>query len=78
VGALTWVLVCALYFALLWTAGVATFRRGHYAMFFAGIVLPVVWLVGIFIPPTPDVAAAREARRRQQFEGPADERGPGA
>jgi hypothetical protein len=56
-----WILASALYLVLLWTVGIATLRRGHYALFFIGIVLPVVWIVGALIPPTADVIAARQA-----------------
>jgi hypothetical protein len=71
-----WILLGAVYLVMLWTVGVATFRRGHYVMFFAGIVLPVVWIAGVVIPPTPDVVAARAARERQRLERHAGEAAP--
>jgi hypothetical protein len=65
---LTTTLALGLYLALLWTAGVATFRRGHYGLFFAGVVIPVAWVVGVLIRPTPEVVAARAARVRSEGE----------
>jgi hypothetical protein len=39
-------------------ARVATLRKGHYILFFVGIIFPVLWIIGALIGPT----AAAEAR----------------
>jgi hypothetical protein len=57
VSLLAWLLLSALYLVLLWTIGITTFRKGHYVMFFVGIVFPVAWIVGAVIPPTPAATA---------------------
>jgi hypothetical protein len=40
---------------LLWLAfliflGIRTLRRGHWVIFLIGLVLPIAWLVGAFLP----------------------------
>ena len=40
-----------IYFVLLVTLGVMTVRNGHGWMFFFGIFLPLLWLVGAFMRP---------------------------
>lgn len=55
---LLWILVSAVYLVLLWTLGINTFRRGHYALFFVGIVFPIVWIVGSLIPPRVEAGPA--------------------
>ena len=62
---LLWILLATLYLVLLWTLGITTFRRGHYVLFFMGIVFPVLWIVGAVIAPTSEVGAA-EARSSLQ------------
>ena len=42
-----------LYFVLLVTLGVMTLRNGHGWMFFFGIFLPILWIVGAIMRPTP-------------------------
>jgi hypothetical protein len=61
VSLLLWILLATLYLVLLWTLGITTFRRGHYVLFFMGIVFPILWIVGAVIAPTSEVGAA-EAR----------------
>jgi hypothetical protein len=58
VSLLLWITLSALYLVLLWTVGIATFRRGHGLLFCVGIVFPIVWIVGAFIPRTAAAAAA--------------------
>jgi len=41
-----------LYVILLFTLGFMTLRKGHGWMFFFGIFLPFLWLVGAFMQPT--------------------------
>ena len=52
--ALEWVLISSLlliYLTLLFTAAVLTFRRGHLVLFAVGFFFPILWLVGIMVPP---------------------------
>jgi hypothetical protein len=65
VSLLLWIMLATLYLVLLWTLGITTFRRGHYVLFFMGIVFPVLWIVGAVIAPTSEVGAA-EARSSLQ------------
>ena len=37
--------------------GLATFRKGHYWMFWIGFFLPILWIIGALIAPTPTAAA---------------------
>lgn len=40
--------------------GLATFRKGHYWLFWIGFFLPILWIIGALIAPT-EGAAARAA-----------------
>jgi hypothetical protein len=40
-----------LYVILLFTLGLMTLRNGHGWMFFFGIFLPFLWLIGAFMRP---------------------------
>jgi hypothetical protein len=62
---LLWIMLATLYLVLLWTLGITTFRKGHYVLFFLGIIFPVLWIVGALMAPTSDVGAA-EARSSLQ------------
>ena len=55
-----WIVLGVLYVACWLYFGLATFRRGHYWMFWIGIIFPILWIIGAFIAPT-DHAAARVA-----------------
>ena len=48
-----WVLLSVLYVVVLITLGLATLRKGHFAMFILGFFVPVFWLVGALLGPTP-------------------------
>ena len=54
-----------LYVILLFTLGLMTLRNGHGWMFFFGIFLPFLWLIGAFMRPpsrgTPEHASGRPA-----------------
>jgi hypothetical protein len=65
VSLLLWIILATLYLVMLWTLGITTFRRGHYVLFFMGIVFPILWIVGAVIAPTSEVGAA-EARSSLQ------------
>jgi hypothetical protein len=40
----------ALYFVLLFTLAVLTFRKGHWVLGLIGIVFPVLWVIGAILP----------------------------
>ncbi len=56
-----WILLAALYLTALAVLGISTLRKGHVVLFCVGFFLPILWVVGALIAPTPRVAAA-EAR----------------
>jgi hypothetical protein len=53
-----WFLVAVLYLTALIALGLTTLRKGHTALFWFGIILPILWIVGALMAPTPKVAAA--------------------
>jgi uncharacterized protein YebE (UPF0316 family) len=53
-----WILLAVLYVTLFVALGISTLRKGHYVLFFVGIVFPILWIVGAVIGPTPQAAAA--------------------
>ena len=55
-----WILLAIVYVACWIYFGLATFRKGHYWMFWIGFFLPFLWIIGAFIAPT-ERAAARAA-----------------
>jgi ABC-type multidrug transport system permease subunit len=55
-----WILLAIVYVACWVYFGLATFRKGHYWMFWIGFFLPFLWIIGALIAPT-DHAAARAA-----------------
>jgi hypothetical protein len=52
-----WVLLGVLYVACWIFLGVATFRKGHYWLFFIGFLFPILRIVGALIAPTARAAA---------------------
>jgi purine-cytosine permease-like protein len=58
-----WIILAVLYITLWVTLGMRTLRKGHTALFWIGIIFPVLWIVGVLMEPTPAVAAA-ESRER--------------
>ena len=44
--------------ALFWL-GLATLRRGHTVLFWVGIFVPFLWIIGAFMAPTQKAAAAQ-------------------
>ena len=56
-----WFLLVVLYLTALIVLGLTTLRKGHTALFWFGIIFPVLWIVGALMAPTAKVAAA-EAR----------------
>jgi len=60
-----WVMLGVLYLTALIVLGLATLRKGHTALFWLGILFPLLWIVGVLMGPTP-AAAATEARTNLQ------------
>ncbi len=44
-------LLAVIYFVLLVTLGVMTWRKRHMILFFVGIIFPILWLIGAIMPP---------------------------
>jgi hypothetical protein len=53
-----WILLGALYLTLFVLLGLATLRKGHYFLFFVGIIFPLLWIVGALLGPTQSAEAA--------------------
>jgi hypothetical protein len=53
-----WFLLGALYLTLFIALGLATLRKGHYFLFFVGIFLPILWIIGALLGPTESAEAA--------------------
>jgi hypothetical protein len=51
-------MLAVLYFIALISLGVTTLRKGHYFLFFVGIIFPILWIVGALMSPTPRAAEA--------------------
>jgi len=45
-----------LYLVLLITCGVLTLRNGHGWIFFFGIFIPILWVIGAIMRPAPRAA----------------------
>jgi hypothetical protein len=57
-SAFLWILLGIVYVVVLITLGLSTLRKGHYFLFFVGIIFPFLWLIGAMIAPTPRAAGA--------------------
>ena len=53
-----WILLGALYLTLFFLLGLATLRKGHYVLFFVGIIFPILWIIGALLGPTQSAEAA--------------------
>ena len=51
-----WILLGILYVACWVYFGLATFRKGHYWLFWIGFFLPFLWIIGALIARTPRAA----------------------
>lgn len=60
-----WILLGVLYLTALIVLGMTTLRKGHTALFWFGILFPLLWIIGALMAPTPAVVAA-EARTSLQ------------
>ena len=54
-----WIVLAVLYIMLWVTLGMTTLRKGNKALFWFGIIFPVLWIVGAIMQPTPAVSAAQ-------------------
>lgn len=52
-----WILLGIVYIACWIYFGLATFRKGHYWLFWIGFFLPFLWIIGALIAPRPAAAA---------------------
>ena len=59
-----WILLGIVYIACWVYFDLATFRKGHYWLFWIGFLLPFLWIIGALIAPTPTAAARAWALRR--------------
>lgn len=60
-------ILAVLYIAMLIFLGVSTLRNGRVLFFVLGIFLPLFWIVGAILPPSPtasDIAAEQAERDR--------------
>jgi hypothetical protein len=55
---IVWLLLAVVYITLFVTLALTTLRKGHYFLFWVGIIFPVLWIIGAMIGPT----AGAEAR----------------
>jgi hypothetical protein len=46
-----------IWLSLLIVLGVTTLRNGHTALFWFGIIFPVLWIIGFFMAPTAKAVA---------------------
>jgi hypothetical protein len=53
-----WIMLAALHLTALIVLGLATLRKGHTALFWLGILFPLLWIVGALMAPTAKVVAA--------------------
>lgn len=61
-----WFVLVVVYVACFLLLGLATFRKGHHALFWIGIIFPILWIIGALMAPTPEaVAAERQAETGQ-------------
>ena len=64
-SAFVWFLIAVLYLTALFVLGLSTLRKGHTALFWFGLLFPLLWIVGAIMAPTPEAEAA-EARAELQ------------
>jgi hypothetical protein len=57
-----WILLAVLYLVVFLSLGLATFRKGHYFLFWVGIIFPILWVFGALMRPTANAEAAAAAR----------------
>ena len=53
-----WIFFGVLYLTMWFFLGLSTLRKGHTALFWIGIFLPILWIFGALMAPTPRAAGA--------------------
>ncbi|MGZ4187555.1 MAG: hypothetical protein ACXVVQ_19540 [Solirubrobacteraceae bacterium] len=51
-----WILLAVLYVMCWIFFGMATLRKGHFVLFWVGIIFPLLWIIGALMAPTPRAA----------------------
>ena len=54
-----WLLLAAVYLVLLVVLGIQTLKKGHTVLFFVGLFIPLLWIVGAVMGPTDSVRTAQ-------------------
>jgi hypothetical protein len=52
-----WLVLAVVYVTLFVTLALTTLRKGHYFLFWVGIIFPVLWILGALMPPTAGAQA---------------------
>jgi hypothetical protein len=60
---LLWIGLVILYFVLLVVVGLTALNKGHTILFWVGLFVPLLWIIGAVMPPT-NKAATANARAR--------------
>jgi len=55
-----WLLLAVVYITLFVTLALTTLRKGHFLLFWVGIIFPLLWIIGAIMAPTAR-AQARHA-----------------
>ncbi|HEX5859394.1 MAG TPA: hypothetical protein VFY91_14915 [Microbacterium sp.] len=55
--AFVWISLAVLYFTALVVLGLSTLRKGHTALFWFGILIPFLWILGALMAPTAEAQA---------------------
>ncbi len=50
-------ILAVVYIMLFITLALTTSRKGHYLLFWVGIIFPVLWIIGAVIAPTGNAEA---------------------
>jgi hypothetical protein len=56
---IVWILCALAYLAALVWLGFRTLNNGHTVLFILGLFMPLLWILGVLLPPTHDASAAR-------------------
>jgi hypothetical protein len=55
---LGWITLSIIYFVLLVTVAIMTFRKGHWVLGLIGFIFPILWIIGAILPRRRAYAAA--------------------
>ena len=61
-----WIVLGLVYVACWIYFGMATFRKGHYWMFWIGFFIPILWIIGALIAPTQRAATSGTSARGRE------------